>query len=113
MKGYRIVFYTQENRTVHHKPIGEWILERARDLGSPGGTATPGGLGFGHAGRIHSAGFFELADRPLVVSVITDERTCERLMKAVAAEQPDIFYSRSEVEFGRLGGDDNTEDLAP
>jgi PII-like signaling protein len=105
MKGYRILFFTQENRTIHGDTVGQWILQRARKLGAAGGTMTAGGEGFGHSGTIHSAGFFEMADRPMTVSVVTDERTCEALMAAIAEEGIDVFYCRSEVEFGRLGGD--------
>lgn len=105
MKGYRILFFTQENRKVHGDAVGQWILERARKLGAAGGTMTAGGEGFGHSGTMHSAGFFEMADRPMTVSVVTDERTCETLMAAIEAEGIDLFYFRSEVEFGRLGAD--------
>jgi len=103
MKGYRILFFTQENRKVRGNMVGQWILERARKLGAAGGTMNAGGEGFGHSGTMHSAGFFEMADRPMTVSVVTDEPTCEALMSAVKEEGMDIFYCRSEVEFGRLG----------
>lgn len=105
MKGYRILFFTQENRTIHGDTVGQWILQCARKLGAAGGTVTAGGEGFGHEGKMHSAGFFEMADRPMTVSVVTDEPTCEALMAAIAGENIDVFYCRSEVEFGRLGSD--------
>lgn len=105
MKGYRILFFTQENRTIHGDTVGQWILHHARKLGAAGGTMTAGGEGFGHSGTIHSAGFFEMADRPMTVSVVTDERTCEALMAAIAEEGIYVFYCRSEVEFGRLGAE--------
>ncbi|MGF6495650.1 PII-like signaling protein [Luteibacter sp. 621] len=104
MKGYRILFFTQENRKVHGHPVGQWILDTARKLGAPGGTLTVDAAGFGHSGKMHSAGFFEMADRPITVSVTTDEAICEALMAAIAAEHVDLFYCRSEVEFGRLDG---------
>lgn len=105
MKGYRILFFTQENRTVHGRPVAEWILETARKLGAPGGTMIFDAAGFGHSRRMHSAGFFEMADRPVTVSVTAKESTCEALMDAITAEQMDIFYCRNQVEFGRLGGE--------
>ncbi|MGA7436506.1 MAG: DUF190 domain-containing protein [Luteibacter sp.] len=105
MKGYRILFFTQENRTVHGDTVGQWILQKARTLGAAGGTMTAGGEGFGHSGEFHSAGFFEMADRPMTVSVVTDEATCEALMAAIKEEEIDVFYCRNAVEFGRLGRD--------
>ncbi|MEX1827320.1 DUF190 domain-containing protein [Luteibacter sp. CQ10] len=109
MQGYRILFFTQENRKVHGRPAGEWLLDTARKLGAQGGTMTTDALGFGHHGKMHSAGFFELADRPITVSVTTDQATCEALMAAIAAEHVDLFYCRSAVEFGRLDGGAVTE----
>lgn len=90
--------------------MGEWLLDKARDLGAKGGTMTTDAAGFGHSGKMHSAGFFELADRPLTVSVTTDETTCQALIEAIAAEHVDLFYCRSEVEFGRLDGGRVTTD---
>lgn len=104
MKGYRILFFTQENRTIHGDTVAQWILP-ARTEVSCGRHHDRGREGFGHSGKIHSAGFFEMADRPMTVSVVTDEPTCEALMAAIAEENIDVFYCRSQVEFGRLGAD--------
>ena len=104
MKGFRILFFTQENRKIHGDTVSQWILQKARELGAEGGTLTVDGAGFGHGGKMHSAGFFEMADRPVTVSVVTDEATCETLMAALTTEHVDVFYCRSEVEYGRLDG---------
>jgi PII-like signaling protein len=104
MKGYRILFFTQEDRKIHGSTVGSWILQTARKLGAQGGTMAADAEGFGHAGKMHSAGFFEMADRPVTVSLVTDEATCEALMAAIAAEHVDVFYCRSPVEYGRLDG---------
>lgn len=47
MQGYRILFFTQEIRKVHGRPVGEWLLDTARKLGAKGGTMTTDALGFG------------------------------------------------------------------
>lgn len=104
MKGFRILFFTQEDRKIHGDTVGQWILQKARELGAEGGTLTVDGAGFGHGGKMHSASFFEMADRPVTVSVVTNEATCDALMAALAAENVDVFYARSEVEYGRLDG---------
>ncbi|HEX7817038.1 DUF190 domain-containing protein [Dyella sp.] len=103
MKGYRIMFFTQEGRKVHGRSIAEWILEKAREVGAAGGTMMAGGEGFGHQGTFHSAGFLEMTDRPVTLSVVTDEASCQALMAAVNEAAIDVFYCRHEVEFGRLG----------
>ena len=102
MKGYRILFFTQEGRKVGHHPVGQWIIEKAKDLGASGATMTVDAAGFGHSGKMHSEGFFEMADRPITVSVTTDKATCEALMAAMTEASIDIFYCRYEVEYGRI-----------
>ena len=64
MKGYQITFFTQQDRQHKHKPLAEWLMLAARDIGVQGATIVSGGEGYGHHGRIHSAHFFELADQP-------------------------------------------------
>lgn len=102
MKGYRILFFTQEDRKIGHHLASDWILKKAKELKAHGATMTVDAAGFGHSGRMHSAGFFEITDRPVTVSVTTDEATCEALMSALAEADADIFFARSVVEFGRI-----------
>lgn len=103
MKGYQLTFFTGQDRSYRHTPIGEWLLKFAKEHGAVGGTLVGGTEGFDHAGRFHSAHFFELADQPLAITVSVDEAACHRLMDALAQEDIELTYVKVPVEYGRLG----------
>lgn len=103
MKGYQITFFTQEGRRHGHTPMAEWLLHVARECGASGCTLVSGREGFGHAGALHSAHFFELADQPQAVMVSADEATCARLFARIDNEDVALSYVKVPVEFGRIG----------
>ncbi|OTP66197.1 DUF190 domain-containing protein [Caballeronia sordidicola] len=103
MQGYQLTFFTEQNRKHGHQSICDWLLKFAEQHGASGGTLMTGAEGFDHAGKFHSAGFFELADQPLAITVSVDEQACQRLMNALAEEDVDLSYVKIPVEFGRTG----------
>jgi len=103
MNGFELAFYTEENRKHDGTPLGQWILKKARSLGAPGGSLSTCAEGFGHDGKMHSAGFVDLADRPILVSVIASNDTCEALLKALDEASVEVFYTRSATIFCRIG----------
>ncbi len=103
MKGYQIAFFTQQDHLHHGKPLGQWLLLLAREMGLPGATMVAGSEGYGHHRRIHSARFFELADQPQEVQIAASEADTERLFERLKAEGVHIFYVKTPVEFGVLG----------
>ena len=103
MQGYQITFFTQQGKRYHGKPLGEWLLLLARDLGLPGATLVAGSEGFGGHRRLHAAHFFELADQPQEVQVVASEADTERLFARIEAEGVHLFYVKAAVEFGTLG----------
>lgn len=103
MNGYQITFFTQQDKRHHGKPLADWLLHLAREMGLRGATLIPGSEGFGHHGRIHSAHFFELADQPLEVLVAATADEAERLFARLQAEGVHLFYVKMAVEFGTLG----------
>lgn len=103
MNGYQITFFTQQNERHKGKPVGEWLVQLARELGLRGATLLPADEGFGRRGRIHSAHFFELADQPMeIVMALTEDET-DRLFTRLRAESVQLFYVKAAVEFGTLG----------
>jgi PII-like signaling protein len=103
MNGYQVTFFTQQDHRHKGKPMGDWLVHLARELGLRGATLMAAGEGFGHHGRIHSAHFFELTDQPLeVVMALTVEET-DRLFARLNAEGVHLFYVKMAVEFGTLG----------
>lgn len=103
MNGFQVTFFTHQNARHAGKPVGDWLVHLARELGLGGATLLPADEGFGHGGRIHSAHFFELAEQPLqVVMALTEDET-ERLFARLQAEGVHLFYVKTPVEFGMLG----------
>ncbi len=103
MKGYQLTFYTQQGRRNHGKPLAEWLLTAARDLGIRGGTIMAAAEGFGHDRRFHSAHFFDLADQPLEVIFAVSQEECDRLFALLAQQELRLFYVKTPVEFGTVG----------
>lgn len=107
MKGYQVTFFTQQDRRHGHKPVSEWLMLAARDLGIRGAIILAASEGFGHDRRIHSAHFFELADQPQEVVMAVTEEELQRLFEVIEREGVQVFYAKTEVEFGTLGSPDS------
>ncbi|SPE33922.1 conserved hypothetical protein [Burkholderiales bacterium] len=103
MKGFQVTFFTQQDHCHHHKPLAEWLVRAARDLGIRGATVIAGSEGYGQHRRIHSAHFFELAEQPQEVVLAVSEEEADRLFDLLAREGVHVFYVKSAVEFGMLG----------
>lgn len=102
MHGFQITFYFEENQRHHRQPLGEWLMELARELQLHGATLQAAMEGFGRSGNIHAAHFIELADRPLqFVTVVTTEEA-DRLLARLQTEGVSLFYVKAAVEFGAL-----------
>ena len=106
MKGYQITFFTQQDHKHHNKPVAEWLLHVARELGVRGATIISGTEGFGKHRKIHSARFFELADQPQEVLMAMSEEEATRLFDFLKKEEIHLFYVKSTVEYGTLGEPD-------
>jgi PII-like signaling protein len=103
MQGYQITFFTQQDRRHKGKPLADWLVHLAQELGLSGATLISGNEGFGHHGRLHSAHFFELADQPQEVVLAATAEETERLFERLKAEGVQLFYVKTPVEFGVLG----------
>jgi len=100
MQGVLLNFYTEQNRKHHGRPLAEWLLDEARRLGVAGATLLHAAEGFGRAGRLHAAHFFELADQPVEVSMAVSPEVADRFMARLREEGISVFYVRIPVEFG-------------
>ena len=103
MNGYQISFFTVQGHRHKGKPIGDWLVQLAKEMGLTGATLIPGGEGFGHHRRIHSVHFIELTDQPLEVVMIVSAEESERLFARLRSEGVHLFYARIPAEFGMLG----------
>lgn len=104
MKGYQITFFTQQDHRHHNKPVAEWLMLKARDLGIRGVTVVAASEGYGQHRRIHSAHFFELADQPQEIVMAVSEEEAQRLFEFLEKEGVHLLYVKAPVEFGVLGG---------
>ena len=104
MKGFQITFFTQQDKRHGGRPLGEWLLQLARELDLPGATLIAGSEGFGQRRHMHSARFFELADQPQEVQLVVSDDQAQALFARLQLEGVHLFYVRTPVEFGTLGG---------
>src|SRR5437660_3726336 len=104
MKGYQISFLTVQGHRHQGKPLADWLVHLAMDMGLRGATLITGTEGFGKHRRIHSAHFFELVDQPIEVVMAVTEEESVRLFARLEAENVHVFYVKAPVEFGALGG---------
>lgn len=100
MKGYFVVFFTQQNRKHEGVPVANWILDEAKRLGVRGATLFSGKEGFGHDGRFHTDNYFDLEDAPVQVALALSSEECSELMGCIEDKKLRVFYTKSEVEFG-------------
>ncbi|MEW5944487.1 MAG: DUF190 domain-containing protein, partial [Pseudomonadota bacterium] len=74
----------------------EWLLEKAKKSGIPGGSAFRAIAGYGRHGRMHEETFFELAgDLPLEVEFVLSEEQAQAFLDALAAENLHLVYIKT------------------
>ncbi|NWG39286.1 MAG: DUF190 domain-containing protein [Hydrogenophilaceae bacterium] len=104
MSDVMLRLFTEEDRKHHGKLVYEWLLETARELGIPGGSAFRAIAGYGHHGRIQEDTFFELAGKlPVEVMFAARAEQVDVLLARVAKEGLHLFYIRSSAETGTTG----------
>ena len=103
MQGFQVIFITEENRRHGHQALPEWLLQAAKSMGIRGATLDAAYEGYGRDGQVHSAGFFELADRPVVVIMAVTEEQANALFERLENEKVNLFYIKTPVEFGTVG----------
>jgi len=96
-----LTFYVSEKQHHAGMPLYDWLLEKARTLGIPGGSAFRAIAGYGRHGKLHEETFFELAGEMAVkVEFIVDEQYAEKFLDMLHAENQKIFYVRYTVQSG-------------
>ena len=103
MQSVYLKFYLAEKQ--HHDGVllYEWLLQQAKKLGVPGGSAFRAVAGFGRHGRMHEETFFELAgELPLQVEFVLDAQLADKLLDALRTHELKLFYVRHAVEAGGL-----------
>ncbi|MGC3965261.1 MAG: DUF190 domain-containing protein [Rhodocyclaceae bacterium] len=100
MKGFQLIFFTQQNHQHGGLPLCEWLMREARAIGVQGATVMAASEGYGRSLKLHAAHFFELADQPVQVTMLTSEALANTLLHRLREEGLKIFYARVPIEFG-------------
>ncbi|MBV6622537.1 MAG: DUF190 domain-containing protein [Rivularia sp. (in: Bacteria)] len=80
----QLTIYTEESDRWHGKALYVAIIERAKQQGLTGATATRGIIGFGKHGRIHTTEILALSsDLPIVVTLIARFEQIEEFLPVV------------------------------
>lgn len=94
-------FYVREKQHHAGKPLYEWVLEEAKSLGVPGGSAFRAIAGFGRHGKMHEDTFFELAGELAVkVEFVVDDMLADQLLDRIHSSNMNIYYLKQKVEAG-------------
>jgi uncharacterized protein len=101
MRGTILRFFMPEAERYSGELLYEWLLEEAKRLGVPGGSAFRAIAGYGRHGVLHEQTFFELAgELPVEVVFVTSDEHADRLLARLTEEGVSLVYARSETEFG-------------
>ncbi len=100
MHGFKLTFYTQQDRRHRGQSLGTWLLHTARELGIGGATLIGAAEGYGHDKKLRSVQFFELSDQPIEVTMALSETEAEQLFARIKSEGLNIFYVLSPIEYG-------------
>jgi PII-like signaling protein len=104
MNSIYIKFYLTEKHRHQGKMLQEWLLEKAKSLGVPGGSVFRAVAGYGRHGNLHEDNFFELAgDLPVQVEFLLDDKHANQLLGVITAEGLDLPFVRYAVETGTTG----------
>jgi PII-like signaling protein len=96
--------FVPENQRLHGDLLFEWILERAKALGIPGGSAFRAIAGYGRHGTLAQEGFFEIAvNLPVQLEFIASTEQVRQLVNLLRAEGLSLPYATSAVQFGLTG----------
>lgn len=103
MQSVYLKFYVTEKQHHNGVPLHDWLLEQAKKLGIPGGSAFRAIAGYGRHGHMHEETFFELAgELPVQVEFVLNESQVDALLNAVRAPKLNLFYVRYAVESGTV-----------
>ncbi|WP_115719782.1 DUF190 domain-containing protein [Gallaecimonas mangrovi] len=102
MQGYKVTFFTEQDRKHKGQMIADWLLAQAKEVGVSGATVIVAEEGFGREGKLHSAHFFELADVPVEVTMVVSDANKDKLIDKVKEAGLGIFYVINPVEYGTL-----------
>lgn len=103
--GSQLTLYANRSQKKGHRSAIDWILDTAKAAGVRGATVMEGCEGVDVNGHLHAARFFELADEPAMVVIVADDPSIDALLATLAEGGVKLFYTRTPLQFGHIGGD--------
>jgi PII-like signaling protein len=101
MQGICLKLFVSEAQRYASELMYEWLLEQAKKMGIPGGTAFRATAGFGRHGKLHEETFFELAgELPVEIEFMVSEHQAEQIMQLLKANGLKLFYTKISAEYG-------------
>ncbi len=83
-EGYLLRILIGENVQHRGKPLYEWLVIKARELGLAGATVMKGMMGFGANSRIHTSKILRLSeDLPVIIEIVDSKENLESFLRAV------------------------------
>ncbi|MCW5954698.1 MAG: DUF190 domain-containing protein [Propionibacteriaceae bacterium] len=99
---YTLQIHVAEHDRHRGELMYEWILEHARSLGIPGGTALRSIAGYGRQqGAQQQHGLMDLTPNlPIVLQFLCSAQQIDNLVSLLASEQLNLFYTRTSTRIG-------------
>lgn len=86
-QGYLLRIFIGESDKHDGKPLYEWIVLKARDMGLAGATVLRGMMGFGAHSRIHTVKIQRLSeDLPIIIELVDTREKLESFLKIIDNE---------------------------
>lgn len=111
LRGSQLTIYANRGQKKGRQSVIDWILDTSTNAGIRGATAVECSEGVDSHGRFHAARFFELADEPVAVMVVADNKQIEALLRQLADGAVKLFYTRVPIEYGHLGEEEKDNEL--
>lgn len=105
-EGYLLRIFIGESDRHEGKPLYEWLVLRAREMGLAGCTVLRGMMGFGAHSRLHTFRIERLSeDLPIIVELVDSTEKLEAFLAVVDRVVPEglATMEKATVRFYRTG----------
>lgn len=106
-EGHLLRIFIGENDRHDNRPLYEWLVVKAREMGLAGATVIRGVEGFGAKSRLHTAKILRLStDLPIVVEIVDTKDKIEAFLPVVDEAVPEglATVEKVDIRFYRTGG---------
>jgi len=105
-EGHLLRIFIGENDRHENRPLYEWLVVKAREMGLAGATVLRGVEGFGAKSRLHTAKILRLStDLPIVVEIVDTKDKIEAFLPVVDEAVPEglATVEKVDIRFYRTG----------